>query len=361
MKIQKILAISGILLIACSVHAKRYLKNADDQVTIVGTETKNSKKQSKKVAKKEQVKKKSNAKFAHNKIHITNKKKVAKKINKKSSVKVTYSPKRQARFAGFYSDLEYGVIQYHKKSSALITVYDYVVNRARDLPNNIDIEDTSHARIVMDHSKPVLCLGYQAGLEFENLPMFQKDKKAHAHIGVATSIAKRKDAVTGSWYAKGATTTNLITKQDVKRFEGLVVGDYDVFEYYGLVYKIDGALGVAVGNLRDIRIYEKSGEKLYDTGEIVPHKKLSFIGKLGLSFEKQFDVFSLGFGYRAGFSQQEYENYMLLKKPDANASNSFQNNYQNLRAASAYKLLKFIPPVFKLFSYEFRFTLGWNF
>lgn len=344
MKIQKILVMSILMLVALPMYTKRHMKEADRKIDKKEI-TKKSKPASKKVKKK----------LPEKKVKKSTKK--PKKLVHKS----TYSPKRQARFSGFYNTFEYGFMKYNKDTSSLISVYDYTVNGNRSLPLNIQAGDATYARIEMDNTKWIPHFAYQAGLAFENLPMIQKDKKAHAHIGLATNVAKKRDAVEGSWFVKGATTTTLATLQDVKRFEGLVVGDYDLFKYYGITYIVDAAAGISVGGLRDIRVYEKSGSLLYDTGQRIPHKKLRFTGKFGFALEKTFDDVTLGFGYRVGFSKQKYEDYMLLEKPDPNASNSFKTNYDNLRAASAYKELRMIAPAFNITSYEFRFTAGWNF
>src|SRR3989338_3506773 len=200
---------------------------------------------------------------------------------KAKKVSAPVSGKREVRFAGFYNSLEWGFLKYRKEKG--ITLRDAAKNGGSSLSGSGN-QDT----ITMVKTSPIFLLGFSTGLEFKNLPSFQKGKKTNGRLGLATSFAKKNDAVESDYFDGNATTTNLAVLQDVKRFEGLVVGEYDIYKKYNITYSLDAGLGFVVGALRDIRIYEKNGNARYYTGSRLKAKKTRVTGRIGASLEKQF-------------------------------------------------------------------------
>ena len=119
------------------------------------------------------------------------------------------------------------------------------------------------------------------GIEFTDLPTFRKGEKTNARLGLATSFAKKDAAVEGDYFDAGQTTALLTTRQDVKRVEALIVGEYDLYHNYGLTYSLDAGLGIVVGALRDLKLYQKSGEDIFYTGQKLLENKCQFTGRIG--------------------------------------------------------------------------------
>jgi hypothetical protein len=366
MKASKVLGIAIFLLFIGQMEAReRNLTNATSHCAVA---IKARKKNIVKASRPKAVKKLKKVKPVTKKVSKPKKVKLKKvklqtpraaKKPKKVKVKVAKvkgANKRRAKMVGFYNAFEYGFLKYAKDKEENIVDATSTVNNTTGL-----LGDASKDKIIFTKTRPALQVGLGGGLEFEGLPSFQKGKTTRGRLGVATSFAKKDDAVEGEYFDTGQTEALLVTRQDIKRFEGLVVGEYDIFNGYGWTYKLDAGVGVVVGALRDLYIYEKSGENLYHTGQRLEPKKVQPTGRIGASLEKKCGRLIVGAGYRIGFTRQKYKNHVILDTPHASASQVHHNAHTVLHATSVKKTLLHTPPEFDIRSYEFRISVGTEF
>ncbi len=300
----------------------------------------------------------------------------AKKVAKKSTVKapkkkVECAPApagRQVKMAGFYTNMEYGFLKYAKsKNRALRDAYQVATNAggaallAQGTAAVGDFGDPDVDTITFTKTHAVPLIAANVGIEFTDLPTFRRCEKTNARLGLATSFAKKDAAVEADYLDAGQTVALLTTRQDIKRFDCLVTGEYDLYHNYGLTYSVDAGLGFVVGALRDLKVYQISGGDIFYTGQKLVEDKCQFTGRVGGSIQKKMGAFVMGLGYRMAFSKQKYNNHLVIEKPDTRAAAAHQNTYDNLAPLSLTRNLLIVPPTFNLRSYEFRLTVGFEF
>lgn len=245
---------------------------------------------------------------------------------------------------GYYGNFEFGLLKYGKKSAFLTSVANF-----RTGSNQQD-------KITFTKTTPAFLVGVNAGIELMGLPSLGKIGTSFGRIGTSLTFAKNNNAIQGSYF--GAQEQAI--RQNIKRFEWLLVGEYDLFNLYGFASCLDVGIGVNTGPLSDMKSYEKNNSDIY-TGERLIAKKGNFAGRIGLSFQKEVKGFVLGLGYKIGFTKQKFQNYMILDAPDSRAATIYQTNYTTYGAASQAKELVLRPPTFNLHSHEIKITIGKEF
>lgn len=359
---KKIIGIALLALAAVSLEAAHQKKQPTKTVKKVARAPKKRIKvvKAKKVAPKKKVKVAKALKVkkaAPKKVKVAKVKKVKKNFLKPKTVKVAKvkAHKQAVEMVGFYNTLEYGVMKYARDKEVSVVDADSNAQNTSGLISNASADSISFTK-----TRPVLLVGLGFGVEFDGLGSLEQGETTQARLGVATSFAQKNDAIEGEYLDTGQTVSTLVTRQDVKRFEGLVVGEYNVFnDYDGLTYKVDAGAGVSVGALRDLRLYQKDNNSYI--GQRLKAKKISPVARLGASVEKKMNSFCIGAGFRVGFSKQKYNKNVIVEKPDTTADQVHQDIFALLEPTSDRGALPCVPPEFNVRSYEFRISIGKDF
>ncbi|NDD59025.1 MAG: hypothetical protein EBZ47_07245 [Chlamydiae bacterium] len=253
--------------------------------------------------------------------------------------------KNKIKMGGYYGNVEFGVLKYGKKrDQTLVSVENFRAGNNRQ------------DKITFTKTTPALSIGVNAGIEFMGLPSLGRLGTSFGRLGTSLTFAKNNNAIQGNYFG----TEEQVIRQDIKRFEWLLVGEYDLLNLYGFASCLDVGIGVNTGPLSDLKSYEKNNSDIF-TGERLIAKKGNFAGRIGLSLQKEVKGFVLGIGYKIGFTKQKFQNYLILDEPDSRAATRYQTNYRTYSAASQSKQLVFIPPTFNLYSHEIKITIGKEF
>lgn len=290
---------------------------------------------------------------------LKQKQKDAEAKRKKQEAKARQVSLNDAQFKSYQQAFNYGCVLYHKKSN--VELLDVV--QAAATPTGLIGNASAVDSIEITKSKAAPKVTYALSAVYENLPsLFRAGETTEASFGIQASFAKKDDAYQGTYKDAGTTVYSLRTRQSIKKYALEVFGQYGLFEYYGWKYNIKVAPGLSVGALRDLRIYEVGdGDKLFYTGQRLTPNKACGTVEFGLNVTKEAGPLQLIFAYDMGYVKQTYNSDLVLDKPDVLASATQQNNYDLLKGDAVRHIVLVTPPVFNVWSYNFKFGAAFDF
>ncbi len=266
---------------------------------------------------------------------------------------------KDGRFKNYQQEFNYGFMVYHKEQKTeLLDAVQAGVAANGLLSNAVETEKDT---IEITKSKPAPQVSYVLSAVYENLPsLFKAGKTVEGAMGIQASFAKKNDAYQGTYKDVGV-AGDLRTRQSIKKWSVLVFGQYELFRYYGFRYNFKLGTGLSVGALRDLRIYEGTNDLLHNTGQFLASNKSRPTVEFGLNVSKEAGPLDIIFAYDVGYVKQTYSKELYLVSPDAGASIDHTNNFNNLKHDVARHLVTLTPPIFKLWSFNFKLGAGFNF
>lgn len=160
-------------------------------------------------------------------------------------------------------------------------------------------------------------------------------------LGLQFTFAKADDSMIQDYYDGDATTTALRTFQDTKQYKLEVVGGLDLYEKNKWILSTSGSLGLAVGTVKNLRLYEKSNDVYYNTGQYVQPKKAQFTGGIGVNISREIDVdYSIRLGYNVNWTRERYDGLLRIGLPETGAPAVNTTNYNLLANDAIRDLLK---------------------
>lgn len=268
----------------------------------------------------------------------------------------------EGRFKSYKQEFAYGAAYYHKnkKVEFLDALQTIDPNNAIGLISAATEKD----EIEITKSKPAIQVSYVLSAVYENMPaLFKAGETVEASFGLQASFAKKDDAYQGT-YKDAGVAGDLRTRQDIKKYTVQVFGQYELFRCCGWKYNFKLASGLSVGALRDLRLYVAPSEgNLFYIGqrlEVEDNKSRPTV-EFGLNVTKEAGPLELVFGSDIGYVRQTYKNYLTVEQADTRAPQVHHTNFVNLRANSARHLLTIVPPVFKLWSFNFKMGAAFSF
>ena len=210
---------------------------------------------------------------------------------------------------------EIGMIKYHIRNSDL-----------RDVSGNLDTLVPGSIDIA-----PIMRVGL--GMEYDDLKMFRSQNRTAGRLGLAVEYARRTHtAVVTDYFDTGSAIASFEGRQDIKRLNALLVGEYDAVRWRWLTGSIGVGLGVAHNPVTALRLYQKSNGAFI--GQAIEPKHYNPHGYVGVSVKKsctQLDALQYELGYRLGLTRVYYHDDIVQSKPDSTADVSAQNAYNLFR------------------------------